>query len=315
MEVKSRINGEGSLAVIEDYLRDFLNYLSFEKNYSSNTIRGYKKDLIEFLKFLENQKIESLESLKPFHFRYYILFLKKRKKEATTIARKLSSIRSFLKYLLKHKKIKKNLINCLSSPKISKKLPLVPTEEEINNFIDYLKEEKNRFLYFRDKALLEIAYGCGLRVSEIANLTLEQINLGLQLIRVIGKGGKERIVPFGKKALKALKDYLEVRNVLLSQLNKDNPYVFLNLRGEKLTDRGIRYIVKERGKKQGLFYLHPHTLRHAFATHLLNAGVDLRSIQEMLGHSSLTTTEVYTKVNYEYLLKTYLKAHPRAKEN
>ena len=300
--------------MIKNLLEDFLNYLSFEKNYSVNTIRGYRKDLEEFLKFLEAQKIESLESLEPFHLRYYLLFLKREKREPTTIARKLSSIRSFLKYLLKQKKIKKNLVNYLSNPKISKKLPLVPTEEEINNFIDNLEEGRNEFLDLRDRALLEIAYGCGLRVSEIANLTLDQINFGLQIIRIVGKGKKERIVPFGKKAFKALKDYLEIRDFLLSKLNKETNYVFLNLRGEGLTERGIRYVIKERGKKQGLFYLHPHTLRHAFATHLLNAGVDLRSIQEMLGHSSLTTTEVYTKVNYEYLLKTYLKAHPRAKE-
>ncbi|MCD6548747.1 MAG: tyrosine recombinase XerC [Thermodesulfobacterium sp.] len=300
--------------MIKNLLEDFLNYLSFEKNYSVNTIRGYRKDLEEFLKFLEAQKIESLESLEPFHLRYYFLFLKREKREPTTIARKLSSIRSFFKYLLKQKKVKKNLVNYLSNPKISKKLPLVPTEEEINNFIDNLEEGRNEFLDLRDRALLEIAYGCGLRVSEIANLTLDQINFGLQIIRIVGKGKKERIVPFGKKAFKALKDYLEIRDFLLSKLNKETNYVFLNLRGERLTERGIRYVIKERGKKQGLFYLHPHTLRHAFATHLLNAGVDLRSIQKMLGHSSLTTTEVYTKVNYEYLLKTYLKAHPRAKE-
>ena len=300
--------------MIKNLLEDFLNYLSFEKNYSVNTIRGYRKDLEKFLKFLETQKIESLESLEPFHLRYYLLFLKREKREPTTIARKLSSIRSFFKYLLKQKKVKKNLVNYLSNPKISKKLPLVPTEEEINNFIDNLEEGRNEFLDLRDRALLEIAYGCGLRVSEIANLTLDQINFGLQIIRIVGKGKKERIVPFGKKAFKALKDYLEIRDFLLSKLNKETNYVFLNLRGERLTERGIRYVIKERGKKQGLFYLHPHTLRHAFATHLLNAGVDLRSIQKMLGHSSLTTTEVYTKVNYEYLLKTYLKAHPRAKE-
>lgn len=301
--------------MIESLLKDFLNYLAFEKNYSANTLRSYKKDLEEFLKFLKDQKINSLEFLEPFHLRVYLFSLKSKKREATTIARKLSSIRSFLKYLLKKKKIKKNLLSYLSSPKVSKKIPLVPTEEELNNFIDNLEEDKNKFLFLRDKALFEIAYGCGLRVSEIANLTLDQVNLGLQILRVMGKGKKERIVPFGKKALKALKGYLEIRSFLLYKLKKESPYVFLNLRGEKLTERGIRYVIKKRGEKRGLPYLHPHVLRHAFATHLLNAGVDLRSIQEMLGHSSLTTTEIYTKVNYEYLLKTYLKAHPRAKED
>jgi integrase/recombinase XerC len=300
--------------VIEKYLKEFLDYLTFEKNYSFNTIRSYKKDLEGFLEFLKNQNINSLESLEPFYIRLYLLFLKKEKKEATTIARKLSSIRSFLKYLLKQKKIKKSLFSYLSNPKVSKKLPLVPTEEEINSFIDSLGSNEE-FLDIRDRALLEVAYGCGLRVSEIANLTIDQINFGLQIIRVLGKGKKERIVPFGKKAFEALREYLKIRESLLTKLKKKSPYVFLNFKGEKLTERGIRYIVKKRSKKRGLTYLHPHILRHAFATHLLNAGVDLRSIQEMLGHSSLTTTEVYTKVNYEYLLKTYLKAHPRAKED
>ena len=301
--------------MIRSDLKDFLNYLTFEKNYSFNTIKGYQRDLEEFLAFLENQQINSFDSLEPFHIRYYLLFLKKEKKEPTTIARKLSSIRSFFKYLLKQKKIKRNLLNYLSNPKISKKIPLVPTEEEINLFIDSIEDDKKKFSSLRDKALLEIAYGCGLRVSEIANLTLDQINFKLQIIRVIGKGEKERIVPFGKKALKSLREYLEIRESLLSKLKKETFYVFINWRGEKLTERGIRYIIKNRGEKHGLSYLHPHVLRHAFATHLLNAGADLRSIQEMLGHSSLATTEIYTKVNYEYLLKTYLKAHPRAKED
>lgn len=300
--------------MIERFLKDFLNYLGIEKGYSSNTIKSYQRDLEDFLNFLKTQKIKSLEFLDPLHIRLYLFFLKREKKSATTIARKLSSIRSFLKYLLKQRKIKKSPLNYLSTPKIVKKIPLVPTEEELNSFIDSLENE-DRFLSIRDKALLEVAYGCGLRVSEIVNLTIEQINFGLQIIRVLGKGKKERIVPFGKRALKALKEYLSIRESHLLKLKKKNPYVFLNFKGEKLTERGIRHIIKKRGEKGGLAYLHPHILRHAFATHLLNAGVDLRSIQEMLGHSSLTTTEIYTKVNYEYLLKTYLKAHPRAKED
>lgn len=299
--------------MIKKKIREFLRYLSFEKNYSLNTIKSYHKDLIEFILYLEKIGVKSLSALESHHLRSYLLFLKTQKKSLPTVARKISSIRSFLKFLSKNKKISCNLFFYLSIPKLSKKIPLVPTEEEIESFILSLEKEE-KFLKIRDRALFEIAYGCGLRVSEIANLTLDQINLSSQIIRVLGKGKKERIVPFGKKALEVLENYLKLREAFLYKLKKNTNYVFLNFKGEKLTERGIRYITKKQAKKRGLIYLHPHTLRHAFATHLLNAGADLRSIQEMLGHSSLITTEIYTKVNYEYLLKTYLKAHPRAKE-
>ncbi len=299
--------------MIKKNLKEFLKYLSFEKNYSVNTLKSYHKDLLEFILYLEKIGIKSLSTLGAQHLRSYLLFLKIQKKASSTIARKISSIRSFFKFLSKHKKISHNLFLYLSTPKLSKKIPLVPTEEEIEGFISFLEKEE-KFFKLRDKALFEIAYGCGLRVSEIANLTLDQIDFNNQIIRVTGKGKKERIVPFGRKALEALNKYLKLRKDLLLKLKKDINYVFLNFKGERLTERGIRYITKKQANKKGLPYLHPHTLRHAFATHLLNAGADLRSIQEMLGHSSLVTTEIYTKVNYEYLLKTYLKAHPRAKE-
>ena len=159
---------------------------------------------------------------------------------------------------------------------------------------------------------MELLYGCGLRVSEISNLTLDQINFSLRLVRVKGKGKKERIVPFGKKTEEALKKYLEKRNEKLKKLGKASVYLFINDKGEKLGDRGIRYIIKNIGIKKQLFSLHPHSLRHAFATHLLNAGADLRSIQTFLGHSKLSTTEIYTKIGYEHLLKVYLSSHPRA---
>ena len=209
-------------------------------------------------------------------------------------------------------KIRKNLSEFLSNPKVPKKIPFVPGEEEINTAIEQEKNED--FLSLRNRAIFEIAYGCGLRVSEIANLNLKNLDLDLRILKIKGKGGKERIVPIGKKGAEVLKKYLIKRNEYLAKLKKTSEYLFLNFRGEKISDRGIGLLVKKWGIKHGIPYLHPHTLRHAFATHLLNAGADLRNIQEMLGHSSLATTEIYTKVNYEYLLKVYLKAHPRAKE-
>ena len=198
----------------------------------------------------------------------------------------------------------------LTAPKIEKRLPYVPSEEELNAMIEEVRGED--FLGARDRALLELIYGCGLRVSEASNLTLSQIDLHLRVLRVRGKGGKERLVPFGKKAAEALEEYLQKREEKLRELGKDSPYLFLNARGERLGERGIRYLIKKLGLESGLLSLHPHALRHAFATHLLNAGADLRSIQELLGHANLSTTEIYTKVSYEYLLKVYLSSHPRA---
>ncbi len=297
---------------MKGFLKEFLRYLLVEKQYSLNTVKAYEKDILSFLKYIKDFSIKHPREINALHLRYYQVYLKKIGYEPTTIARKLSSLRSFLKYMYKNRIIEKNIANYLSYPKVPKKIPSVPVEEELNTFIENIKEED--FLSLRNKTLVELIYGAGLRVSEISHLTLDRINMDLRIIRVLGKGNKERMVPFGKKAKEILERYLKIRHEVLSKLNKDTPYLFLNLRGERLTDRGIRYIIKKMGIKQGLPYLHPHTLRHAFATHLLNAGADLRSIQEMLGHSSLATTEIYTKVNYEHLLKVYMKAHPRAKE-
>ncbi len=300
---------------LQKLLNNYLSYLSYEKNYSPNTLKSYKKDLITFLSFLKNKRVLKPEELNLPLLRIYYFYLKEKKLSPASIARNLSSVRGFLKYLLKLQKIRKNLSEFLSNPKVPKKIPFVPGEEEINTAIEQEKNED--FLSLRNRAIFEIAYGCGLRVSEIANLNLKNLDLDLRILKIKGKGGKERIVPIGKKGAEVLKKYLIKRNEYLAKLKKTSEYLFLNFRGEKISDRGIRLLVKKWGIKHGIPYLHPHTLRHAFATHLLNAGADLRSIQELLGHSNLATTEIYTKVNYEYLLKTYLKAHPRAysKEN
>ncbi len=298
--------------MLKKELNEFIKFLTYEKAYSFHTIRSYKKDLEDFLNFLNSFKITDLEEIQSLHLKSYLYLLKRQGNSAITISRKLSSLRSFLKFLLKNGKIKKNLIVNLVNPKTPKKLPYVPTEEEVNLFIDKINGED--FINLRDRALLEIIYGCGLRVSEVVNLTLDQINLEINILKICGKGKKERIVPFGKKAKDAINRYLKVREERLKQLKKTTFYVFINFKGERLTERGIYYIVKKRALEGKLPGLHPHTLRHSFATHLLNAGADLRSIQEFLGHKSLTTTEIYTRVNYEYLLNTYLKAHPRARE-
>ncbi|QER42426.1 tyrosine recombinase XerC [Thermodesulfobacterium sp. TA1] len=295
------------------WLEEFLRHLTVAKNYSLQTIKAYKKDLEGFLNHCKHLNIENPKDLQPFHLRTYLATLKNLKKEPATLARKVSSLRSFFKFLYQKGVITKNLALYLSTPRVSKKIPRVPTEEEINRLIDGLKGEK--FLTLRNKVILELGYGCGLRVGELTSLTIKNLNLELKFLRVLGKGNKERIVPFGEKAKHLLEVYLKVRERVLLGLGKNHEFVLINAKGDRLTDRGVRYLLKNLGKTYGMEYLHPHTLRHSFATHLLNAGADLRTIQELLGHASLLTTEIYTKVNYEHLLRVYLKAHPRAKKD
>ncbi len=296
--------------MLKNILKEFLDYLEAEKGASSHTLKAYKHDLEEFLDFLFSLKIENPADVKEIHLKTFFYNLKEKGLCAKSLARKLSALKSFYKFLLKRKGLVSEAVFLLDAPKVEKRLPYVPSEEELNAMIEEITGKD--FLGARDRALLELIYGCGLRVSEASSLTLEQINRELRIIRVKGKGGKERLVPFGKKAAEALEEYLPKREEKLKELGKDSPYVFLNAKGERLGERGIRYIIKKLGLESGLLSLHPHALRHAFATHLLNAGADLRSIQELLGHANLSTTEIYTKVGYEYLLKVYLSAHPRA---
>ncbi len=297
---------------LQNLIENFLFYLAYEKNYSPQTLKCYKNDLAIFFSFLNNKDVKSINLINKTLLRSYYIFLKEEKKlSPVSISRNLSTLRSFFKYLLKIGEVQKNFAKNLSNPKIPKKLPFVPTEEEINSAIE--EEGEENFLSLRNKAILEIIYGSGLRVSEVINLKIKDLNLDINILKVKGKGKKERIVPIGKKAKETLKKYIEERDRFLKKIRKSTEILFINFKGEPLSDRGVRYIIKKWGFKHGLPQIHPHALRHAFATHLLNAGADLRSIQELLGHSNLATTEIYTKVNYEYLLKTYLKAHPRAR--
>lgn len=288
---------------MKEYIEEFLSYLVNKKGYSLETIRAYRVDLEEFFSFSSNFTTSTI--------RGFILNLKKRGLKPATILRKVSTIRSFLKFLAKKGLPIDPRVLAISYAGVKRNIPSVPTEEEIACLLFHESEED--FLSLRDRALIELLYATGVRVSEACSLKLSQINLELRMIRVVGKGGKERLVPFGVKAYTALKKYLQAREDLLNRLGERTDFVFLNSRGKPLSARGVRYLLKKASQALNR-RVHPHLLRHAFATHLLNAGCDLRSIQEMLGHSSLSTTERYISVSYEHLLKVYLKAHPRAKE-
>lgn len=297
---------------MKEVLLTYIDHLIYEKRCSPNTHKAYVKDIKEFLSYLEETfKLEEIRDLQPEFLKMYVFWLKKNKNLCpSTIARKISAVRSFLNFLKKKKYLKTDFALYLEKPKVVRKLPNVPTAEEINFLINSLSEKD--FLDMRNKLIFELGYGCGLRVEELVNLKVSQINFQTNTIRVIGKGNKERIVPFGKKLRDLLKKYLEIRNQILRKKSQNHGFLLVNFKGDKITDRGVRYLVKKIGKAYEMEWLHPHTLRHAFATHLLNAGADLRSIQEMLGHASIVTTEIYTRLDYEHLLKVYLKAHPRA---
>lgn len=295
----------------QELIEDFLSYLNSEKGYSQHTLRAYRRDLSDFFGFLEESKID-VERITATNLREYALRLKLRGLEVSSISRKISAIRSFLKFLQLRGKAGATPIKKVNTLRQRGKLPYVPLEEEINNLIDKIEGED--FDHLRRRALFELLYGSGLRVSEVASLRVDDINFSIGFLKVRGKRGKERLVPLSKRAEDSLRKYLQKREELLKTLGKTSEYLFINRLGRKISERWIFEIIRREGKKVGLIKLHPHALRHAFATHLLNAGMDLRSLQELLGHSSLATTQRYTTVNYEYLLRVYLSAHPRARD-
>ncbi|OAG27664.1 tyrosine recombinase XerC [Thermodesulfatator autotrophicus] len=289
-------------------VQEFLNYLQNEKRASSNTVRSYAVDLYQLKEALRKDPAEaSLPEIR--------LYLAKQAKKLSrpSLARKLSSFKSYFRFLKKQGKLKDERLLFLKGPKLERKLPRVLNVDEIFAMLE--KPAGENFLALRDKAILEILYGAGLRVSELASLSLDDVLLDLQVFRVKGKGRKERLAPFGQKAKAALLNYLEAREKLLKHKKKETRHLFLNVRGDPLSSRSIHRIVKKYAYYLGLPEVSPHTLRHSFATHLLEAGADLRVIQEMLGHARLATTQRYTHLDFSRLARVYDDAHPRAKRS
>ncbi|MFH0828339.1 MAG: tyrosine recombinase XerC [Candidatus Omnitrophota bacterium] len=279
----------------------FTRYLEIEKNYSAHTILNYRLDLDDFVKFMGEAPIESVDYL---FLRKYLAFLKEKKLGSRSMARHLSALRSFFKFLTREGFLKFNPILTVSSPKLDKHLPQFMTEEEVSRLIESSipKDEMGQ----RDRAILETFYSTGMRIGELSALSLDDLDFIGGIVKLKGKGKKERIAPIGDKAILSLREYLEKRK-------KQSSAVFLNKRGTRITDRGVRNIVGKylriAGLRQGIS---PHTLRHSFATHLLNRGADLRTVQELLGHANLATTQIYTHLTTEKLKSVYDKAHPRA---
>lgn len=297
------------------YMQEFLNWLRNEKTCSENTITAYRKDLEQFGDFLQQENI-SVETVSYRELRFYLAALQRNQElKKSTLSRKTAALKSFFKFLNREGLIEHNPADLLSAPKKEKHLPSVITEIDMIAFLDdYLSGERPEQL--RDKAIFELLYSSGLRVSELVDIDVHDLQKQKGILRIIGKGHKERIVPVGEQAQDALERYLESGRPLLLKIAKSEDArsaLFLNQQGGRLTARGVQYILEQYIKKGALKYkVSPHAFRHTFATHLLDNGADLRVIQELLGHESLSTTQVYTEVSRSHLQQVYLKSHPRA---
>ncbi len=291
----------------EQIRENFLHHLETEKRFSANTVASYRRDLESLEKYCLDQKITVWRNLKTHHLRTYTAKIFSRGLGPRSIQRRLSGIRSFMNYLLREGLIKSNPANGIKTPKAPKRLPNVLDVDQINQLLN-IRETSPTSL--RDKAILELLYSSGLRLSELVNLNPIDLNLKDKSLMVMGKGGKTRLVPIGQKAIEAVNEWLDVR----SQLAKtDEEALFVGTKGVRLGQRAVQARIAHWGKKNGIQQgVYPHLLRHSFATHLLEASGDLRAVQELLGHKDISSTQIYTHLDFQHLAETYNKAHPRS---
>ncbi|MBN2379369.1 site-specific tyrosine recombinase XerD [candidate division WOR-3 bacterium] len=301
-------------------LTEFINYLIAERNLSANSVEAYKRDLCQFMAFITDQS-KYVTSIRTADLHDYMSRLAEAGLAPRSVARKLSAIRMFLRYLLDTSKIDKDPGENIASPKLPRKLPTVLTVEEVRqvisvaeNILKSADSPKKTAIALRNHAMLEVLYGSGLRISELIGLKLGDIFLAEGFLRVIGKGDKERVVPIGEPEIRAVRRWIDSGRLhLLKPAGKGRDALFLNVRGEPLSRMGAWKIIHSCVVGAGLkVEVTPHTFRHSFATHLLEGGADLRAVQEMLGHASITTTEIYTHVDRSYLREVYKTFHPRA---
>lgn len=296
---------------VNNSLTLFIEYLQIERNYSQYTIEHYQHDIREFFMFMSEQGLNDLGEVDYSDLRIYLTKLFDQKLSRRSVARKISCMRSFYKFLLRERLVEDNPFSLVSIPKLEKRLPDFFYEEELSQLFDACETETP--LGKRNKAILELLYATGIRVGECCKIQVKDIDFSLSTVLVHGKGKKERYVPFGSFAHDALEEYImNGRGDLLKEKNGHN-YLFVNFRGGPLTDRGIREILNKLVEKSALTgKIHPHKLRHSFATHMMSNGADMRTVQELLGHAFLSSTQVYTHVTKEHLRNIYMSHHPRA---
>ncbi|MBW1907928.1 MAG: site-specific tyrosine recombinase XerD [Deltaproteobacteria bacterium] len=291
-----------------DILADqFINYLRIELGLADNTVQAYSRDLIRFFQFLEKKKLTPLEVSKDQITEYTTII--GRRLSSRSVARNISAVRSFFRFLVTEGRIKSSPTRLVETPRVSMRLPGVLSQADVEHLLS--QPDVSRPIGQRDMAMLEILYATGLRVSELVNLKTQDLNLEAGYVRTLGKGSKERVIPMGEKAVAAVKEYLSGARLRLTKAT-NSPYLFLTFRGRPMTRQGFWKIIKKYGR-QALIKkkLTPHSIRHSFASHLLDAGADLRSVQVMLGHADISTTQIYTHVTRERLKDVHQKCHPR----
>ncbi|MBE6138754.1 MAG: tyrosine recombinase XerC [Firmicutes bacterium] len=294
---------------MEREVYNFLNYLSVEKNYSKYTILNYERDINEFIGFIKRETINEFKEIDYKLLRFYLNEMFNKKYSSKTVSRNLSSLRTFFKYLLRNNVIENNPMILISNPKEEKKLPTYLNYNELENILDL--PDQTTTIGLRDACILELLYSTGIRVGELVQIQVNDVDFFQNRIRILGKGNKERYVLFGKKCEKLLGDYLKHSRPKL--INKSTHYMFLNKRGTGVSVRTVEMIIDGIVKKSSVkFNVSPHTLRHTFATHMLDNGADLNSVSELLGHANLNTTAIYTHVSNERLKQVYLNCHPRS---
>ena len=295
---------------MEQFVKEFISILRYEKNLSDNTAKSYQSDLKQFLEYCEEKKISDWNQITSRILAEFFETLRNNDRSSATTARYMTSFKKFFLFLEDNKYIEKNPTTTLGKVKLSRKLPSVLSVEEIEKILSAPNLEDKSGL--RDKAILEMFYSSGLRVSELINLKINDLYFEEEVVRVFGKGSKERIVPMGSSAIKWIREYLIKARPLLEKKDRSQGYIFLNNRGTKISRMTIWKLVDRYGKEAGLQKeIHPHLFRHSFATHLLEGGADLRAVQEMLGHSDISTTQIYTHVDRQYIKQIHKDHHPR----
>lgn len=294
---------------MEEVVDRFINHLAVERGLSNNTLNAYSRDILCFLDFLEEQGVRELQVVRPEDIQGFLGFLRSRQLSPRTVARHLAALRSLFRFLVRERFLRINPTTMLQSPRLARSLPKMLSQTEVKSLLG--QPSGSSPLALRDRAMLELIYAAGMRVSELVDLDMSQVNFVTGTVQIQGKGGRERMLPLGDYALEALRNYLEGGRVHLQKRSSNNA-VFLNRSGNRLTRQGFWKILKRYAKQAGLQRdVTPHILRHSFATHLLERGADLRAIQEMLGHADISTTQIYTHVARSRLKEIHRKYHPR----